>query len=59
MTDWKTEVILRMGAKIASLLELKAQLPVDHTSHADIDDVVSRLTQHIGKVREVGDDSAR
>lgn len=52
--DEKTELILRMDAKVTSLLELKLQLPVDHAMHIDIDDIVTRLLQHISKVRAVG-----
>jgi hypothetical protein len=51
--DEKTELILKMDAKVMSLLQLKARLPEGHASHVDIDDVVGRLMQHIGKVRAV------
>jgi hypothetical protein len=53
----KLELILQMDRKVTSLLELKARLPEGHTSHADIDNVVGRLLQHIGRVRAVPEEA--
>jgi hypothetical protein len=54
MTDETLDLVLRMEARAISLLKLKAQLPEGDEAHADIDNIVGRMMQHINRVRAVG-----